>query len=85
MATRYTDEQLKELSMAQTGGQGRRPMDFAAMMAQRALRTKINEMLKTEGAALIINNSGIFNVPRSTGANYKAGDPEPIAQLNLPA
>ncbi len=85
LATRYTDEELKNLAMAQSGGQGGRPQgDFTAMMAQRTLRTKITAMLKTEGVALIINNSGNFNVPRSTGANYKAGDPEPITEVNLP-
>ena len=37
LASRYTDEQLKELSMATTS-QGRRPTgDYATMMAQRAL------------------------------------------------
>ena len=33
---------------------------------------------------MILNNSGTFNVPRSNGANYKSGDKEPIAELNLP-
>lgn len=85
LATRYTDEQLKELSMETSPGQGRRPnMDFAAMMAQRALRTKVVDMLKNEEVAVILNNSGLFNVPRSNGANYKSGDPEPIPELNLP-
>ena len=85
LATRYTDDQLKEMTMAQAGGQGRRPtMDFAAMQAQRALRTKISDFIKSEGAAVILNNSGVFNVPRSNGANYKSGDKEPIAELNLP-
>lgn len=84
LASRYTDAQLKDLAMASTS-QGRRPnTDFAAMMAQRALRTKISDFLKTEGAAVILNSSGTFNVPGSNGANYKSGDPEPIAQLNLP-
>jgi carboxypeptidase Q len=85
LATRYTDEELKALSMAAAGGQGRRPVgDFATMQAQRALRTKVTDMLKSEGIAAIINNSGFFNVPRSNGANYKSGDPEPICELNLP-
>ncbi len=84
LATRYTDEQLKEMTMAISGGQGRRPnIDFATMQAQRALRTKISDFLNSEGAAVILNNSGVFNVPRSNGANYKSGDKEPIAELNL--
>lgn len=85
LATRLTDAQLKDLSMATSSTPSRRPaFDRAAMMAQRALRTKISEFLVSEGAAVILNNSGTFNVPRSNGSNYKTGDKEPIAELNLP-
>jgi len=85
LASRLTDEQLKSLSMATSAPQGRRPtFDRAAMMALRALRTKISDFLKSEGAAVILNNSGTFNVPRSNGANYTSGSMEPIAELNLP-
>jgi Zn-dependent M28 family amino/carboxypeptidase len=54
------------------------------MSAQRALRTKISEFLKSEEAAVILNNSGTFNVPMSNGANFTTGTKEPIAELNLP-
>jgi carboxypeptidase Q len=85
LANRLTDAQLKDLSMASSSNNTRRPpFDRAAMMAQRALRTKIADFLNSEGAVAIINGSGIFNVPRSNGANYKTGDKEPIAELNLP-
>ena len=84
LATRYTDAQLKDLTMASSSGSRRPPFDRAAMMAQRALRTKISDFLKSEGVAVILNNSGTFNVPRSNGANYKSGDKEPIPELNLP-
>lgn len=84
LATRFTDDQLKELSMDASGSPRRRMFDFAAYRAQRELRQKISEMLTQEGVAVIINNSGVFNVPRSNGANYKAGDKEPIPELNLP-
>jgi hypothetical protein len=84
LATRLTDEQLKALSMSPAAGPARRPtMDMAAMISQRELRTKLAEFLKNEGVAVILNSSGIFNVPRSTGAAYTAGAPEPIAELNL--
>jgi len=85
LASRYTDEQLKELSKA-VQQQGRRSPtgDFANYAAQMTLRAKISEFIKTEGAAVILNSSGTFNVPRSTGARYNAGNPEPIAELNLP-
>lgn len=86
LASRYTDEELAELAKEPSGQQGRRqqPFDFAAMNAQRQLRGKITEMLKSEGAAVILNNSGTYNIPRSNGANYTAGDKEPIAELNIP-
>jgi len=85
LASRYTDEELKQLSMASQQGGRRYPVgDFAAMAAQRALRAKISEFIRSEGAAVILNSSGTFNVPRSNGASYKAGDPEPVAELNLP-
>jgi hypothetical protein len=85
LASRLTDTQLKDLSMASSSPQGRRQnFDFAAMSAQRALRTKILEFLNNEGAAVILNNSGTYNIPRSNGGNYTAGTKEPIAELNLP-
>ncbi len=85
LATRYTDAELEDLSMASSSTPRNRPtFDRAAMMAQRALRTKISEFLKNEGAAVILNSSGTFNVPRSNGANYVPGSAEPIAELNLP-
>jgi carboxypeptidase Q len=85
LANRLTDAQLKDLSMASSAASPRRPpFDRAAMMAEQALRLKISDFLKSEGAAVILNSSGTFNVPRSNGANYKSGDKEPIAELNLP-
>jgi carboxypeptidase Q len=85
LANRLTDAQLKDLSLASSANNARRPtVDRAAMMAQRALRSKISDFLKSEGASVILNSSGTFNVPRSNGATYKSGDKEPIAELNLP-
>ncbi len=86
LASRLTDEQLMRLSMAPTPQAERQPpaRDFISIMAQRALMIKISEFIKNEGVAAILNSAGVFNVPRSNGANYKAGDPEPIAEINLP-
>ncbi len=85
LATRYSEEDLNQLKMASGGGRSGRPQrDMAAILAQRTLRSKITELLKSEGVVLIINNSGVFNVPRSNGASYRSGDPEPIAEVNLP-
>ena len=86
LATRWTDEQLKEMSK-ESLAQGRRraqQYDFAAMSAQRQLRTKVTEMLKSEGAAVILRNSGSYNIPNSSTAGYTPGNPEPIAELTLP-
>jgi carboxypeptidase Q len=84
LASRLTDAQLKDISMSSTSPRRRQNVDFATMSAQRALRLKIAEFLTTEGVAVILNNSGSYNVPRSTGANYTSGTKEPIAELNLP-
>lgn len=84
LASRLTDEQLIEMSKTSTGRSGRRPTgDFAQYMAQRELRNKISEFLGNEGASVILNSSGTFNVPGSSSANYKTGGREPVAQLNL--
>jgi carboxypeptidase Q len=85
LASRLTDAQLKDLSMTATPSKGRRQnFDYAAWTARRAFRTKITEFLTEEGAAVILNNSGTFNVPGSNGGNYVSGAKEPIAELNLP-
>jgi carboxypeptidase Q len=85
LASRMTDAQLKDISMSSPEqGVRRQTYDRAVMMTQRALRTKISEFLSNEGAALILNSSGTFNVPGSDGSNYKSGDKEPMPSLNLP-
>jgi carboxypeptidase Q len=85
LASRYTDDQLRELSMSTGQPKGRRQnSDFSTYMAQRALQQKIRDFLNTEGAAVILNGAGTFNVPKSAGTKYTAGSPEPVAELNLP-
>jgi carboxypeptidase Q len=85
LASRLSDEQLKQLSMSVQQERRRYPIrEMGDYMAQMTLRNKISEFIKSEGAAVILNSSGTFNVPRSTGARYTSGDPEPIAELNLP-
>jgi Zn-dependent M28 family amino/carboxypeptidase len=71
--------------MASNQPRGRRQnSDFSTYMAQRALQQKIIEFLNNEGVAVILNGAGTFNVPKSAGATYNAGSPEPVAELNLP-
>lgn len=83
LASRRTDEELRELSMA-AQPQQRRFQGDPNFMSQRALRTKISSFVKDEGVAVILNSSGTFNVPRSNGGNYSSGSPEPISELNIP-
>ena len=86
-ATRYTDEDLKGMAKDPRPGTERRPgmvVMSGVMAGGMELQRAITEFLKTEKPAVIINNSGSFNVPRSSGANYKKGDEEPTAELMLP-
>ncbi len=84
LASRYTDEQLAQLAKAAVVQPRRIQGDLSAMMAERALRTKISEFLQNEGAAVMLLNSGVFNVPRSSSASYASGSKEPVSQLFLP-
>ncbi len=93
LATRYTDEELERMANppatpTQPAQQGnRRPAGQGAgagVAGQVNIRAQITEFLKTEGVGVILVNSGTFNVPRSSGGNYKIGDPEPICQVALP-
>ncbi len=92
LARRYTDEELQNMANppAPRGEQAqRRPpqpdqQQAGDRMAQMSLRRQITEFLVNEGVGVILNNSGSFNVPRSSGASYTMGDPEPICQVNLP-
>jgi len=84
MASRYTDEELKEITGESMAGRRRYGnFDFDAWRRARELRAAAAAFLVDEGAALIVNSSGEFNVPRSNGANYKAGEKEPIPEINL--
>jgi hypothetical protein len=84
LATRLTDSQLKDLTQESAPASGIRPIyDFAAITTQRELRMKISKFLNDEAVAVILNNSGIFNVPGSGNVNYKSGEKEPVAELNL--
>jgi carboxypeptidase Q len=82
LASRYTDEQLKELTKESTPSQARRqrPFDIEAMN----LQSKISELLKNEGVKVILINDGSYNIPGSKGKGYNSGDKDPIAELNLP-
>ena len=82
-AVRYSDEDLKEISKESTETR-RRSWDRAAYMKMRAFRQEITDFLSKEGVAVILNNSGEFNVPRANGARYSIGNDYPTPELNLP-
>ena len=88
LATRYTDEELEKLKELNLGAsRARRPagnFNMGDLSSQRLLQNEIAEFIINEGVAVIITSSGTFNVPRSSGANYTMGNPEPIAELYLP-
>jgi len=81
MASRYTDEELAVMAKdpRPAARRMRMPMSGSALELQQKMR----EFIESEKPAVLINNSGTFNVPRSSGANYRKGDPEPIAELML--
>ena len=82
-AVRYTEQELAALEKDPRPGAGRRP-GAAAVGGTMELQRAISALLIAEKPAVIINNSGFFNVPRVSGANYRMGDPEPTAELFLP-
>jgi hypothetical protein len=84
MASRYTDEELKEITAETMSGRRRyRNINFEAWRRARELRRTAAKFLADEGVAVIVNSSGEFNVPRSNGADYKAGENEPAPEINL--
>jgi Predicted aminopeptidases len=84
MASRYTDEELVNLAKDPRPS-ARRPYSVTARgVPIQEWQMQARSLLQAEKPAVIINGSGSFNVPRSSGGNYRAGDPEPVAELVLP-
>ena len=87
LATRYDEQELEALTkddraQARSGRYGgRATYDYRAMMELRQLMA---DFYKTEKPLCIVNGSGTFNVPSGSGVNYKAGDPEPLPEINMP-
>ncbi|MBO4917750.1 MAG: M20/M25/M40 family metallo-hydrolase [Bacteroidales bacterium] len=87
LATRYTEEQLETLTednranVAARPAAGRMPANYRA---SNDLRQLISEFYKTEKPLCIVNGSGTFNVPSGSGVSYRAGDPEPLPEINMP-
>ena len=86
LASRYTEEELEALlsdnrATPRGGRYGRYNFDYRAYME---LRQMMSEFYAKEKPLCIVNASGSFNVPGSSGVNYKAGDPEPVPELAMP-
>ena len=89
LASRYDEKQLEALkddNRADTrprySGAGRMTQrDYQAWMELWQL---MNDFYKAEKPLCIVNASGTFNVPGSSGVSYRAGDPEPIPEIAMP-
>lgn len=85
LASRYTEEELEVLLQDNRGTArsryGRLNVDYRAYMELRQL---INEFYAAEKPLCVVNASGSFNVPGSSGVSYKAGDPEPVPEIAMP-
>jgi carboxypeptidase Q len=83
LATRRTEEELKQLSMAVISDRPQRRMmgDYRAM---RELRNKINEFLLSENVLMIVDQGNAFNIPRSTGSMYDGKSKPPVTEISIP-
>lgn len=82
LAGRYTEEELIEIAMSPVGG-GQVRRDMGDWQAQRELRSKVSEFLRSEGVAMMISNGNPFNIPRSTGSSYDGKSQEPVTEISI--
>jgi len=82
LATRLTDNDLMDIQI-ETLERRRGNFNYEEYRKLRKLREKVIALINKEGAAVILNSAGEFNVPKSTGADYKSGSPEPTPEINL--
>lgn len=83
MASRYTDEQLKDMT-ADTRPSGNRGRRGGGNGADKMLRNAIDSLIRSERPVAVMVGDGTFNIPGSRGVKYKAGDPEPVPEIALP-
>jgi hypothetical protein len=84
LASQYTEEELMEITTETMSGRRRfGNADIAAWRRARELRNAAAEFLSDEDVAVIINSSGAFNLPRSSGARYTTGEKQPAPEINL--
>ena len=80
MASRYTDEQLNDMTKDRRPSSG----SWSRGSYNRALQHAIDSVLMAEQVLAVISGDGTFNIPGSRGATYKVGDKEPVTQIVLP-
>ena len=93
LATRYSEEQLQALTQDNranvsaspagppAGARARQGIDYEAYLELQRLTTAF---LASEKPLCIVTGRGTFNVPSSTSASYKVGDPEPTPEILMP-
>ncbi len=86
LAERFSEEELENLQQASYAGRGGRrgDFDFEEYMRRRMIQRQAADFLKDEGVSAILTSGGEFNVPRSSGASYTAGEDHPVTELYLP-
>ncbi len=86
LADRHTDEELKDIEKVSYAGRRGRwgNFNFEDYMKRMELQRKAVEFMKNEGVVAILTESGEFNVPRSTGQSYTAGEEEPLPDICIP-
>lgn len=82
LASRYTDEELKEMTKDKRPNPARRP--WSMRQGAFALRQAMDSLIKAEKPLAVVSGDGTFNVPGSRGVRYKSGDPEPTPEIVLP-
>lgn len=83
MATRYTEEQLNEMTK-DSRANGTRRRRYIRSGAEAELRAAINALIKSEGVVAVMVGDGTFNIPGSRGVSYKVGNPYPTPEIALP-
>lgn len=81
MASRYTDEQLKEMTMDK---RPYTPWGRSSRGSGNNLKSAIDSLIRRERPLAVVSGDGTFNIPGSRGVGYKVGEPEPVPEIVLP-
>lgn len=86
LASRTTKERLEELEQDSRPQQQNRMMRMYSAPGSPSFQLQLltSTFLAEEKPVAILRGSGTFNIPMSNGVQYKAGNAEPIAEINLP-